>query len=337
MQKPAPAPGPWLRSSSRAEKAAPIARSFHIQSTMARRQKAQVPENHERWLISYADFITLLFAFFVVMFATSHADKQKAREVSASVKVAFEQGKMPKAFMDMMGRRPPPSTNDPRKEAAKPQPEDTYAVDAAKRAMAELMPSLQSLTDALKNEIAEGKVSVNMEPRGLVVSLKEAAFFPPAADTIETSAYPTIQKIADAALRLPNRVLLEGHTDSTPISNGRFRSNWDLSAARAIAMLAILNERFSVPIQRLSVSGYADTVPVASNESADGRQKNRRVDVVFLNAFGTKSQPLLTPSAGANEKEPEKEVAAPVKVEQKVKASLPPPAASGVKKPSPFQ
>lgn len=257
---------------------------------MARRVKVKAHENHERWLISYADFITLLFAFFVVMFASSHADKNKAKEVSASVKEAIEQGRMPKALMDLMGRKRPPATNDPKKAAAISSPE-LLRQDPALAAIADLVPSLESLTGSLAKEIAAGKVSINMEPRGLVVSLKEAAFFPPAGDTIQQEAFAIIGKIADSALRLPNKILLEGHTDSTPIRNGRFRSNWDLSAARAIAMLNVMADEFAVPRGRMSVSGYAENVPVAGNESAEGRQKNRRVDVVFLNAFGAKTQP----------------------------------------------
>jgi chemotaxis protein MotB len=257
---------------------------------MARRVKTHSHENHERWLISYADFITLLFAFFVVMFASSHADKKKAKEVSASVKEAIEQGSMPKALMDLLGRKRPPETDDAR-TAGDASAAEIQKQDPALTAMAELVPSLEQLTDSLKSEIHSGKVSINMEPRGLVVSLKEAAFFPPAGDSIEAEAYPIIGKIADSALKLPNKILLEGHTDSTPINNGRFRSNWDLSAARAIAMLNVLAERFEVARERMSVSGYADNVPVSENETVEGRKKNRRVDVVFLNQFGVKSQP----------------------------------------------
>jgi chemotaxis protein MotB len=262
-----------------------------IQSVMARRVKIHAHENHERWLISYADFITLLFAFFVVMFASSHADQKKAKQMSASVKEAIEQGSMPKALMEMLGRKRPPMTNDAKRAAESAQPEEGAKQDSALAAMAELVPSLQSLTDALEQEIKGGKVSINMEPRGLVVSLKEAAFFPPAGDGIEPDALPIIGKIADSARKLPNKILLEGHTDSTPIHNERFRSNWDLSAARAIAMLNVMADRFAVPRGRMSVSGYAENVPIASNESIDGRRKNRRVDVVFLNEFGAKSQP----------------------------------------------
>lgn len=257
---------------------------------MARRVKEKAHENHERWLISYADFITLLFAFFVVMFASSHADKNKAKEVSASVKEAIEQGRMPKALMELLGRKRPPETNDPKKATIASTPELSKP-DPALAALAELLPSVESLTNALSKEIADGKVSINMEPRGLVVSLKEAAFFPPAGDSIQPEAFAVIGKIAASALRLPNKILLEGHTDSTPIRTERFRSNWDLSAARAIAMLKVMAERFEVPWERMSVSGYAENVPVASNDTADGRQKNRRVDVVFLNAFGAKTQP----------------------------------------------
>jgi chemotaxis protein MotB len=263
-----------------------------IQSVMARRVKPPAHENHERWLISYADFITLLFAFFVVMFASSHADKQKAKQVSASVKEAMEQGHLPKALMEMLGRKRPPETADPKQASQSASPENQKQ-DPALAALAELLPSLQSLSNTLKHEIESGKVAINMEPRGLVVSLKEAAFFPPAGDFIQPDAFPIIGKIADSARSLPNKILLEGHTDSTPIRNERFRSNWDLSAARAIAMLNVMADRFEIPRPRMSVSGYADNVPVSDNDTSEGRQKNRRVDVVFLNQFGAKSQPGL--------------------------------------------
>jgi len=251
---------------------------------MARRKRIHAPENHERWLISYADFITLLFAFFVVMFASSHADKNKAKEMSDSVKEAFKQGQMPKVLLDLMGRKT---------TQAKATGPELVKQDSALAALAELVPSLRSLTEALKDEIESGSVSVSMEPRGLVVSLKEAAFFPPAGDAIQPDAFAIIGKIAESARKVPNKILLEGHTDSTPIKNERFRSNWDLSAARAIAMLNVLADRFVIPRPRMSIAGYADNIPVSDNESVQGRQKNRRVDVVFLNEFGAKSQPGL--------------------------------------------
>ncbi|MFN9432136.1 MAG: flagellar motor protein MotB, partial [Acidobacteriota bacterium] len=216
--------------------------------------------------------------------------KKKAEKVSASVKEALEQGHMPTAFMNFLGRKRPPETRQP-EMAAELTSDEAVLIDSARAALTELTPSLLSLKSSLEEEIKQGKVTINLEPRGLVVSLKEAAFFPPAGDIIERTAYPIIGKIAASARRLTNRILLEGHTDSTPIHNDRFRSNWDLSAARAIAMLSVLSNEFELPVERMSVAGYAATVPIADNNTLGGRQQNRRVDVVFLNASAARSQP----------------------------------------------
>jgi chemotaxis protein MotB len=157
--------------------------------------------------------------------------------------------------------------------------------------LAELMPSLESLTLDLKEEIAAGKLTVNLEPRGLVVSLHEAAFFPSGEDTVSPESFTSIQKVANAIRKLPNPVRLEGHTDSVPIKNSRFRSNWDLSAARGIAMLDLLNTRYEIARERMAISGYADIAPVASNDTEEGRRRNRRVDIVILNELGLAGEP----------------------------------------------
>jgi len=123
------------------------------------------------------------------------------------------------------------------------------------------------------------------------VSLLEAAFFPSGEDTIDPKTYPTIEKIAGAVRSLPNPVRLEGHTDSVPIHNARFPSNWELSAARAVAILKLLSERFEIPQKRLAIAGYADTAPADTNETAEGRARNRRVDLVILNRIGVEAEP----------------------------------------------
>jgi chemotaxis protein MotB len=148
---------------------------------------------------------------------------------------------------------------------------------------AELLPSLRYLNSQLKDEIASGKIEMRLEQRGLVVSLREAAFFPSGDDAVEPAGMPSLQKVAGVLQGLSNPVRLEGHTDSVPIHTTRFRSNWDLSAARSIAMLGVLSGKFSIPSERFSVTGYADTAPVASNDTAEGRARNRRVDIVILN------------------------------------------------------
>jgi chemotaxis protein MotB len=268
---------------------------------MARRKKVPEHENHERWLISYADFITLLFAFFVVMFATSQTDKGKAQEVSDSVKRALEGEKMSTMIAAVLGgtvddrgignnqQRGPGGVNTP------PEPKKDQK-------LAELLPSLKVLSEELKEEIAEGKIQINMQPRGLVVSFTQAALFPSGQDEISPDSYGSLKKVAAAISKIPNPVRLEGHTDSVPISTPRFRSNWDLSAARSIALLDLMCGKFDLPRDRLSVAGYADNAPVASNDTEAGRARNRRVDVVILNEQGMMGEPE---KASAADKPPE--------------------------------
>ena len=244
---------------------------------MPRPKKHAAPENHERWLVSYADFITLLFAFFVVMFASSQADKSKAKQVSEAVREALEGGKFGGVVSGLLGRTLNAKAKQAKPEAPPPPPA---------QGSGDLAGSLASLTKDLQPEIQAGKVKVDLQARGLVISLREAAFFPSGDDTLLPTADSSLEKIAAALQKLPNAVRLEGHTDAIPIHTPRFRSNWELSAARAIAMLELLISRFQIPSARLCIAGYAETVPVESNDTPEGRAHNRRVDIVIVNPEG---------------------------------------------------
>jgi chemotaxis protein MotB len=265
---------------------------------MARKKHPEEHANHERWLVSYADFITLLFAFFVVMFASSQADKGKAQQISDSVKKALEGQKMSAVIAAVLG-----GTADNRGKGSAqmhgPGGEKPNIVEKEKKddKLAELIPSLEVLSKELKTEIEAGKIQVTMEPRGLVVSFKQAALFPSGEDAIAPEAVASLERVAAAIVQIPNPVRLEGHTDSRPISTKRFRSNWDLSAARSIALLEMLTYRFQVPPGHISVAGYADTAPIASNETDEGRARNRRVDIVILNEKGVLGEPSKTVNA----------------------------------------
>ncbi len=252
---------------------------------MSRKRQAD-KANHERWLVSYADFITLMFAFFVVMFASSQTDRGKAHEVSESVRKALEENQIAAAIAGILGG----TVDDKGKGNAMMRGPGGAKRSAEEKdpptKLAELLPSQIFLTRQLKEEIRAGKIQVHMGARGLVVSLREAAFFPPGGDTISPEAYPTIEKIAAAIEKLSNPVRLEGHTDSRPIHNGRFRNNWELSAARSIAMLEIFTRKFGIPESKFAVAGYADTVPADSNDTEEGRAHNRRVDIIILNQTG---------------------------------------------------
>ena len=260
---------------------------------MPRRRAATVHENHDRWLVSYADFITLMFAFFVVMFASSQADRAKIKRVAESVTEALENG----ASRRNTKANPADFAGGLKNLKLDPTPAKPVPGYAA-----ELLPSLNYLNAQLHNEIASGKMRVTLEGRGLVISLQQATFFPSGEDTIDPATYPSLEKVATAIRQLPNPVRLEGHTDAMPIHTARFRNNWDLSAARAIAVLDLLANRFEVPLQRLAVAGYAETIPVASNGTEEGRSRNRRVDIVILSRQQLVNEPSVTsdaPTAGS--------------------------------------
>jgi chemotaxis protein MotB len=260
---------------------------------MARKKHHPAHENHERWLVSYADFITLLFAFFVVMFASSQTDKAKAKQVSDSVKSALENGGAVSAVHEILG-----GTID-EKGKGNAQMKGPGGAQAASHnesaVLAELLPSMKYLSKTLEAEIHQGKVEIHLEPRGLVVSLRQATFFPSGEDAIDPATYTSIEKIAKTLRELSNSVRLEGHTDSVPIHTARFRSNWELSAARGISMMELLETRFGISRNRMAIGGYADTAPVEPNDTEVGRRHNRRVDIVILNqTVVTKDQPAQT-------------------------------------------
>lgn len=271
---------------------------------MSRRKHSHAEhENHERWLVSYADFITLLFAFFVVMFASSQTDKSKAKQVADSVKEAIEEGGIKASVKEVLGgtvnergqgnaqMRGPGGVQKMHKPAKDQDQGGDMVAKPEKVVAAELVPSMNFLQKELQSAIQAGKVEVHLEPRGLVISLRQAAFFPSGEDAIAPETFPTVEKIADVIQKLPNPVRLEGHTDAIPIHTARFDSNWDLSAKRAIAMMKLLTGNFALGKDRVAISGYADTVPVDTNDTPEGRAHNRRVDIVILNQQALIAEP----------------------------------------------
>jgi chemotaxis protein MotB len=255
-----------------------------------RRLHSAPHENHERWLVSYADFITLLFAFFVVMFASTQADHAKAKAFSESVKEALEHGQFSAAISTVLGRgrheaHKPPVTPDPADTRENPSPPPAPPVV---HPPADLTKSLGTLQLGLEDEIKSGKVQLKLTPRGLIISLREAAFFASGDDSVAPASYPILDKICNVIAQVSNPLRLEGHTDSVPIHNSRFRSNWELSTARAIATMELLCARFHLEPERMAVAGYAENAPSDSNDTEEGRAHNRRVDLVVLSAEALK-------------------------------------------------
>jgi len=160
-----------------------------------------------------------------------------------------------------------------------------------RQAPADLTKSLATLQRGLDGELKTGKVGLKLEGRGLVINLREATFFASGEDSVAPASEPILAKIAAEIQGFSNPVRLEGHTDSQPIHNSRFRSNWELSVARSIAMLELLRQKFGIPPERMSVAGYAENAPVDGNQTDEGRARNRRVDLVILSEEAAKSEP----------------------------------------------
>ena len=258
-----------------------------------RRKKQAAHENHERWLVSYADFMTLLFAFFVVMFASTQSDKNKAKDVSDSVRQALEHGQFSAAISTVLGRgkheaRKAPLSTDPAIERENPSPPPPRPADFHPPDLAQ---SLATLQKGLDSDLKDGKLQLRLDARGLIISMREKGFFASGDSGVATDSMPILAKIAAVVQSLPNPVRLEGHTDARPIHNSRYRNNWELSTARSIAMLELLRDRFQIPESRMAVAGYAENLPADTNDTEDGRAHNRRVDLVLLSAGAMSAEP----------------------------------------------
>jgi chemotaxis protein MotB len=247
---------------------------------MSRRAPEKFHGSHERWLVSYADFITLLFAFCVVLYASSKADQKKQQQVAQAIDSAFHAlGIFPNS-----SRKPIDLKNISaisRDQAVTPMNivmgEDVLAPAKVKENLTEVQKQLEKM---LSNQIAEHTVSIQMGKDGLVISLREAGFFSSGSAMPHTETLPVLRQIAEALGKTPYDLRIEGHTDNVPIHNEEFDSNWELSSARATRMARIFVATRSIPPERLSAAGYAEYHPVASNDTNTGRAENRRVDLV---------------------------------------------------------
>jgi chemotaxis protein MotB len=243
--------------------------------------KKKQPEhaNRERWLVSYADFITLLFAFFVVLFASSQSDKKKQMKLSEAMQSAFT----PLGTFDIHSKTPPLT------ETSAPA-----AIDAPPAALAPPLPTTDSetleqtkvhLTRLLAQQVAAGRIppggmTMRITTDGLVISLHEAGFFPSGSAEVRAASIPMLAILATTLPAGPLRI--EGHTDNVPIHTEHFASNWELSTARSTAIARLLLERGPINPANLAAAGYAEYHPIASNATEDGRTQNRRVDIILL-------------------------------------------------------
>ena len=242
--------------------------------------------NHERWLVSYADFITLLFAFFVVLFASSEMDRKKMEQMSRTYSAYLAGGAGAARLVTA-------EYEAAERAAAERAADSKTAREQALAVVQEQMhPIQESIEEALKELIEAQKLSVSIEVRGLVVSLKEAAVFGAGDATFHEGAMETLGRVAMALDGLSEyEIRLEGHTDDTPIRSSRFPSNWELSSARAIEVMQFLARYPSLNESRMSVAGYGEHRPIGQNTTGEGRSTNRRVDIVILSPAASLAEP----------------------------------------------
>lgn len=244
---------------------------------MAKKQLHEEHENHERWLVSYADFMTLLFAFFVVMYATSRVDNKRVNEAVQSVRFAMH-------FKGNGGVDVMPIFEGPVSEGG-----CVASLSNSERLNQRQIESVEALRRRMEKKF-KGKliekpgmnpsVTLHLEGRKLKIRLSVAHFFDPTQAVLRPEVMPTLDALADELRKLRRPIRIEGHTDDSPVTNPRYRDNWDLSASRAASVVAYLDRAHRIPRSLLSAAGYGDSQPVASNDTPVGREMNRRIDLV---------------------------------------------------------
>ena len=250
-----------------------------------RHKKPEKEGNHERWLISYADFITLLFAVFVTLYAMSQTDKRKTDQLVASLRESFGYVKTGASSEKL---NVTDSTDLRTIPAIRPQvltpglrhsQEVTTLTHASLKEFHEIKAAIEQ---NLQKYGAEKKLNVDVNKRGLVVSLKETGFFDSGDATVKQESLPLLAMVAKSLANYSNPIRIEGNTDNVPINSGRYRSNWELSTARATNIVHYLIENYNFRPGKISAVGYGEFRPLADNSTEAGRTKNRRVDIVLM-------------------------------------------------------
>jgi len=272
---------------------------------MARKKRIEEHVNHERWLVSYADFITLLFAFFVVMYSISSVNEGKYRVLSDTLEAVFTdpaRSKEPIQVGDLLrgdGKQTPevrakenpinvlelPSIEmpiPPSPDIFPPEQLDSHTPPPVDDDIVRTIKDIsKQLNTALGDLIANDDVIIKQGEDWLELEMKSNVLFYSGEARLETAAVPIIGKVANILSASANPIQVEGFTDNNPINTPKFPSNWELSAARAASVVHLL-DRYGLDPSRMSAIGYGEFQPIADNSTEEGRQKNRRVVLVVL-------------------------------------------------------
>jgi chemotaxis protein MotB len=238
---------------------------------MGRRVRYKEQDNHDRWLISYADFITLLFAFFVVMYAISSVNESKYQMFSASLTSAFgNQIVKPEAIV--------PTSEEDLLLKSLVDRRNAKLAEQQQEAMQDIAKKINQVMSAL---IKNGQVSVMQTNRGVAVEINASALFNQGDAVLQGGAINTLAEVAEVLKQVDLAIEVEGHTDNIPINTQQFPSNWELSSARASSVVRLFIGHGLAP-RYLKAIGSAANYPVTSNDTAEGRTRNRRITVTIL-------------------------------------------------------
>jgi chemotaxis protein MotB len=264
---------------------------------MARKKKRHSEEEHEnmeRWLVSYADFITLLFAFFVTMYSVSRVDGKKMGSAVESLQRALG-SVMP---IQMTHKDPGVFSNQAISIQFSMTPIEGKAYTADGRTLIKMAEDIKKGIEDVSGEKASKtgsplshQIKFIIEKRGLVIRISEHIFFNSGEASIRPEMEPVLNVLAQTLSKIPNHIRIEGHTDNVPIHNARFPSNWELSTARATTIIRYLLDHFQFDPEKISATGYAEFRPVDTNSTPEGRLQNRRVDFVILSNREMESEP----------------------------------------------
>nr|WP_275984081.1 flagellar motor protein MotB [Paenibacillus hamazuiensis] len=256
--------------------------------TVARKNKKHgAHENHERWLITYADLITLLLIFFVIMYAMSKIDVDKYSVLAQALNMTFQKADSPLPQGEgVLGR-----VNVAKSKEEGNKPKSDQAEKEKREKEEQLQNLLQKVQEYIQQENLSSQVSATNTPRGVAVTLNDLFLFDLGRADLKQASYPILNKLASLFPTLNTTISIEGHTDNLPLSTGSvYKDNWGLSNERSLSVLRYFIYNAGLDPKKFISTGYADTRPVADNNTAEGRSKNRRVEIVVLREDG-KSTP----------------------------------------------
>lgn len=256
--------------------------------------RAEETVNHDRWLISYSDFVTLLFAFFVVLFASTYRDNQAIRKLSRAIHNGFQ-------TMGAFSQDGPPTNAELDRSPERLDTDELGMKRPSAGSVADMQQLRKQLEAVLGKELRDHEIVLQMTPEGFTISLKELGFFASGQAKLLPGAADKLKRIAKVLSRPGLEIRVEGHSDNQPIHNDEFRSNWELSAARAMNVLLLLVDDAGFDPRNISAAGYGEFRPVADNSTPEGRRMNRRVDLVVVQSRGINipanaATPLAKPS-----------------------------------------